>query len=71
MTAFTASNFPGHVHGGFRHLFGSTSFLWAIGTVIERRIDWKRFLAACHTFSEDPSYRLLDMTIQTECRYVI
>lgn len=37
-----------YLHGGFTHLFGNMCFLWATGTVVERRIGWKRFLTAYH-----------------------
>lgn len=37
-----------YLHGSFSHLFGNMCFLWATGTVVERRIGWKRFLAAYH-----------------------
>jgi len=33
------------LHGSGMHLWGNMLFLWAIGTVVEKRIGWKRFLA--------------------------
>ncbi len=37
-----------YLHGSFMHLFGNMSFLWAIGTIVERRIGWRRFLGYYH-----------------------
>lgn len=37
-----------YLHVSFSHLFGNMCFLWATGTVVERRIGWKQFLAAYH-----------------------
>jgi len=37
-----------YLHGSFSHLFGNMCFPWATGTIVERRIGWKRFLAAYH-----------------------
>lgn len=34
-----------YLHSGFEHLYGNMCFLWATGTIVERRIGWKRFLA--------------------------
>ncbi len=33
------------LHADGMHLWGNMVFLWAIGTVVEKRIGWKRFLA--------------------------
>ena len=33
-----------YLHNGFQHLYGNMCFLWATGTIVERRIGWKRFL---------------------------
>jgi membrane associated rhomboid family serine protease len=37
-----------YLHADYYHLFGNMTFLWAFGTIVERRIGWKRFLAAYH-----------------------
>jgi len=37
-----------YLHANFSHLFGNMTFLWAFGTIVERRIGWKRFLTAYH-----------------------
>ena len=37
-----------YLHADIYHLFGNMTFLWAFGTIVERRIGWKRFLAAYH-----------------------
>lgn len=37
-----------YLHSSVSHLFGNMCFLWATGTVVERRIGWKRFLVAYH-----------------------
>ena len=37
-----------YLHADIYHLFGNMAFLWAFGTIVERRIGWKRFLAAYH-----------------------
>jgi len=37
-----------YLHGGFMHLFGNMCFLWATGTIVERRIGWQRFLSYYH-----------------------
>ena len=33
------------LHAGGGHLWGNMLFLWAVGTVVEKRIGWKKFLA--------------------------
>jgi membrane associated rhomboid family serine protease len=37
-----------YLHADFSHLFGNMCFLWAFGSIVERRIGWKRFIAAYH-----------------------
>lgn len=37
-----------YLHADFSHLFGNMCFLWATGTIVERRIGWQRFLVAYH-----------------------
>lgn len=37
-----------YLHASFMHLFGNVCFLWATGTVVERRIGWRRLLAWYH-----------------------
>lgn len=37
-----------YLHADFSHLFGNMTFLWATGTIVERRIGWQRFLMAYH-----------------------
>lgn len=34
------------LHGSTQHLWGNMLFLWAVGTVVERRIGWRAFLMA-------------------------
>jgi len=41
VSAFTAI----FLHAGGGHLWGNMIFLWAVGTVVEKRIGWGRFLA--------------------------
>jgi membrane associated rhomboid family serine protease len=36
--------FATFLHSGHGHLWGNMIFLWAFGTVLERRIGWKRFV---------------------------
>jgi membrane associated rhomboid family serine protease len=40
LSAFTSF----FLHGNWQHLWGNMIFLWAVGTVVERRIGHKRFL---------------------------
>lgn len=37
-----------YLHSSFSHLFGNMTFLWAVGTHVERRIGWKKFLTVYH-----------------------
>jgi membrane associated rhomboid family serine protease len=37
-----------YLHADIYHLFGNMTFLWAFGTIVERRIGCRRFLAAYH-----------------------
>jgi membrane associated rhomboid family serine protease len=37
-----------YLHADFKHLLGNMTFLWAMGTLVERRIGWKQFLMAYH-----------------------
>lgn len=37
-----------YLHADIFHLFGNMTFLWATGTLVERRIGWKQFMMAYH-----------------------
>jgi membrane associated rhomboid family serine protease/Tfp pilus assembly protein PilF len=37
-----------YLHADFYHLFGNMTFLWAFGSIVEKRIGWKHFMAAYH-----------------------
>lgn len=37
-----------YLHADFSHLFGNMTFLWATGTIVEKRIGWQRLLVAYH-----------------------
>ena len=37
-----------YLHSGFSHLFSNMLYLWSMGTVVEHRIGWKRFLVIYH-----------------------
>jgi membrane associated rhomboid family serine protease/uncharacterized Tic20 family protein/ssDNA-binding Zn-finger/Zn-ribbon topoisomerase 1 len=39
MSAFTAL----FLHGSGAHLWGNMTFLWVVGTAVERRVGWKKF----------------------------